>query len=176
MEKEPSSPKTVVSLRIVLSPVAGRPTEGFRKPKHLLVVDICLVPEEVVGQVWGCSKPLPEEAALNRHHEVDLHEVEGDGRMGEADPQDRLVARCAAAQVTQPHLAARDSDFLLQSLERQITASDGHRITSGGEMAMTPCTLVVQEAEEKAERKEGRRGEQEQELKEREETTVGGRV
>lgn len=41
--------------------------------------------------------------------------------MGEADPQDRLVARGTAAQVAQPHLAARDSDFLLQSLQRQIT-------------------------------------------------------
>ena len=159
-----------------MSPVAGRPTEGFRKPKHLLVVDICLVPDEIVGQVRGCSKPLPEEAALNRHHEVHLHEVEGDGRVGEADPQDRLVARCAAAQVTQPHLAARDSDFLLQSLERQITASDSHGITGVGKMDIAPCTLGVQEAEEKAERKEGRRGEQEQELEEREETRVGSRV
>lgn len=41
--------------------------------------------------------------------------------MGEADPQDRLVARGTAAQVAQPHLAARDGYFLLQSLERQIT-------------------------------------------------------
>lgn len=141
---------------MVLSPGAGRLTEGFREPKHLLVVDICFVPDEIVGQVWGCSKPLPEEAALNRHHEVDLHEVEGDGRMREADSQDRLVARGPAAQVTQPHLGARDSNFFLQSLERQITASGGHGITGGGKMAIAPCTLGVQEAEEKAGRKEGR--------------------
>lgn len=111
---------------------AGRLTEGFREPKHLLVVDVCLVPDEIIRQVWCRSKPLPEEAALNRHHEVDLHEVEGDGRVGEADPQDRFVARGTAAQVAQPHLAARDSDFLPQSLERQITAVTAVRSRGGG--------------------------------------------
>lgn len=101
--------------------MAERLTEGFREPKHFLVVDVCLVPDEVIGQVRGCGKPLPEEAALNGHHEVHLHEVEGDGGVREADPQDRLVARGTAAQVAQPHLAARDGDLLLQRLGRQIT-------------------------------------------------------
>lgn len=71
---------------------------------------------------------------------MNLHEVEGDGRVGEADPQDRFVARSTAAQVAQPHLAARDGDFLLQSLERQIIASDGHGIARGGKMATAPPT------------------------------------
>lgn len=51
-----------------------------------------LVPDEVIGTGLGRGKPLPEEAALNRHHKVDLHEVEGDGGVGEADPQDRFRA------------------------------------------------------------------------------------
>lgn len=114
------SPSVTVSLRTASSPGAERLTEGFREPEHLLVVDICLVPDEVIGQVRGRSKPLPEEAALHCHHEVHLHEVEGDGRVGEADPQDRFVARGTAAKVAQPHLAARDSDFLLQSLEDRL--------------------------------------------------------
>lgn len=156
-------PNLTVSLRTALRPAAGRLTEGFREPKHLLVVDVCLVPDEIIGQVWGCSKPLPEEAALNRHHEVDLHEVEGDGAVGQADPQDRFVAGGTAAQVAQPHLAARDGDFLLQSLERQITAGDGHRITGGGKVATAPHTLGVQEAEEDAEEEEERKGEEEAE-------------
>lgn len=137
-----------------MGPVAGRLTEGFREPKHLLVVDIRLVPDEIVGQVWGRGKPLPEEAALHRHHEVHLHEVEGNGWMGEADPQDGLVARRAAAQITQPHLAARDGDFLLQGLERQITVRDSHGVTGAGKM-VTPLVLLFKR--QRGERR-GRRG------------------
>lgn len=66
-----------------------------------------------------------------------LHEVEGDGRVGEADPQDRFVARGPAAQVAQPHLAASDRDFLLQSLESRGRSQQGMVINSpgGGKMA-----------------------------------------
>lgn len=85
---------------------------------------------------------------------MDLHEVEGDGGVGEADPQDRLVAGGPAAQVAQPHLAARDGDFLLQGLERQITVGDGHGITGRGEAATAPRTLGVGGAEEEAEKEE----------------------
>ena len=74
--------------------------------------------------------------------------------MGEADPQDRLVAGGPAAQVAQPHLAARDGDFLLQSLERQITVGDGHGIPGRGEAATAPRTLGVGGAEEEAEKEE----------------------
>lgn len=79
---------------------------------------------------------------------MDLHEVEGDGGVGEADPQDRFVAGGPAAQVAQPHLAAGDGDFLLQSLERQITVGDGHGITGRGEAAAASQTLGVGGAEE----------------------------
>lgn len=79
---------------------------------------------------------------------MDLHEVEGDGGVGETDPQDRFVAGGPAAQVAQPHLAAGDGDFLLQSLERQITVGDGHGITGRGEAAAASQTLGVGGAEE----------------------------
>lgn len=79
---------------------------------------------------------------------MDLHEVEGDGGVGEADPQDRFVAGGPAAQVAQPHLAAGDGDFLLQSLERQITVGDGHGITGRREAATAPRTVGVGGAEE----------------------------
>lgn len=63
---------------------------------------------------------------------MDLHEVEGDGGVCEADPQDRLVARRAAAQIAQPHLAARNGDFLLQGLQhRQSTAGVSLKVMGG---------------------------------------------
>lgn len=139
-------------------PVAERLTKGFREPKHLLVVDVCLVPDEIIGQVRGCGKPLPEEAALNGHHEVHLHEVEGDGGVGEADPQDGLVARGPAAQVAEPHLAARDGDFLLQRLRRQITWKVTLRDSRHMGRWQAPRTLGDREAEEEAE--QGDQGEQ----------------
>lgn len=66
----------------------GLLTKSFRKPIHLLAVDVCLIPDEIIGQVWSSCKPLSEEAPLDGHHEVDFHEVEGDGGVGHADPQD----------------------------------------------------------------------------------------
>lgn len=86
---------------------------------------------------------------------MDLHEVEGDGGVGEADPQDRFVAGGPAAQIAQPHLAAGDGNFLLQSLERQITVGDGHGITGRREAATASQTLGVGGAEREAEKKEG---------------------
>lgn len=75
---------------------------------------------------------------------MDLHKVEGDGGVCEADPQDRLVARRAAAQIAQPHLAAGNGDFLLQGLQhRQSTAggvTGGH---GGREVTSKTCGLRV---------------------------------
>lgn len=91
-------------------------TESLWQPVDLLAVDISFVPDEVVGEVRGGREPLPEEPALHRHHEMDLHEVEGDGGVGQADAQHRLVARCTAAQVAQLHISSWDPDLFLQSL------------------------------------------------------------
>lgn len=104
-----------------------------------------------------------------------LHEVEGDGWVGEADPQDRLVARGAAAQVAQPHLAARDSDLLLQSLDRQMTQQAAVRDSREQGRRQAPSTLGDRQAEEEAEREDG--GERRSRNSEREEREErGGRV
>lgn len=88
---------------------------------------------------------------------MDLHEVEGDGGVCEADPQDRLVARGAAAQIAQPHLAASNGDFLLQGLQhRQITAGMLLEVTAEVTLK-TLWTSGVQGAQEEAEGKEVKR-------------------
>lgn len=88
---------------------------------------------------------------------MDLHKVEGDGGVCEADPQDRLVARRAAAQIAQPHLAARNGDFLLQGLQhRQSTAGVSLKVMGGGEVTSnTLWTLGAHGAQEEAEREGG---------------------
>lgn len=96
--------------------LAFRLTEGLRQAVHFLAVDVSLVPQKVVDQVGRGGEPLPEEASLYGHHQVYLHQVEGDDGVGEGHPQERLVARGPAAQVTESHVRARDPHFRLQGL------------------------------------------------------------
>lgn len=63
---------------------------------------------------------------------MDLHEIEGDGGVCEADPQDRLVARGTAAQIAQPHLASSNDDFLLQGLQHKTDHNRDVTVASGG--------------------------------------------
>ncbi len=94
-------------------------TESLRQPINFLAVDICLVPDKVVGEV-GCSwEPLPEEPSLDGRHEMHLHQAERDGWVGQGDAQERLIPRRSAAQVTQTHICTWDPHFLLEGLERE---------------------------------------------------------
>lgn len=91
---------------------------------------------------------------------MDLHKVEGDGGVCEADPQDRLVARRAAAQIAQPHLAAGNDDFLLQGLQhrqRQSTAGVSLEVMGREVTSKTLWTSGVQGAQEEVEGAEVRR-------------------
>lgn len=62
-------------------------TEGFRQAVDLLAVHVRFVPHKVVQEVGGGGEPLSEEPALHGHHEVNLHQVERDGGVGEGDSQ-----------------------------------------------------------------------------------------
>lgn len=62
-------------------------TKSFRQAVDLLTVDIRFVPHKVIRQVRGGGKPLSEEPPFHGHHQVNLHQVERDGGVGEGHSQ-----------------------------------------------------------------------------------------
>lgn len=94
-------------------------TECLRQPINFLAVDICLVPDKVIGEVRRSWEPLPEEPSLDGHHEVHFHQAERDGGVGQGDAQEGLIPRRPAAQVPQTYLCTWDPHFLLEGLGRE---------------------------------------------------------
>lgn len=91
-------------------------TKSLGQAVHLLTVDVGLVPNKIVRETGGRWEPLPEEAALHGHHEMHLHQAERDDRVAQRDPQDGLITRCAAAQISQAQICPWNAHFLLKSL------------------------------------------------------------
>lgn len=91
-------------------------TDRLAQAVHSLVVGVRLVPDEGVGQVWFCRKPLLEEPSHHGHHQVHLHQVKGDGGLSHGDLQDRAVPGRSRTQVHQVQIAAGDRRDLLENL------------------------------------------------------------
>lgn len=109
-------------------------THCLRQAVDPLVVGVRLVPDEGVGQVRFCGEPLLEEPSHHAHHQVHLHQVEGDGGLGHGDLQDGPVASGPRAQIHQVQVAAGDGRLLLKHLHikggqelQQLVELGGHQ-------------------------------------------------
>lgn len=92
------------------------PTHSFCKAKDLLIVGVCFIPDEGVGEVGEGRESLPELTAHDGHHQVDLHQAKGETVLGQQHLQDGLVASCPGAQVHQVEVAAWYGQLLMKNL------------------------------------------------------------
>lgn len=72
-------------------------THGLCKAKDLLVVGVCFIPDEGVGEVGEGWERLLELPAHDGHHQVDLHQAKREPILGQQHLQDGLVASCPGA-------------------------------------------------------------------------------
>lgn len=83
-------------------------THGLGEAKDLLIVGVCFIPDEGVGEVGEGRERLLELTAHDGHHQVHLHQAEGQTVRGQEHLEDGLVASCPGAQVDQVEVAAWD--------------------------------------------------------------------
>lgn len=92
-------------------------THGLSEAKDLLIVGVCFIPDEGVGEVGEGRERLLELTAHDGHHQVHLHQAEGQTVLGQEHLEDGLVASCSGAQVDQVEVTAWDSDLLVEHLK-----------------------------------------------------------
>lgn len=91
-------------------------THSLRQAKDLLIVGVGFVPDEGVREVGEGRERLLELTAHDGHHEVDLHQAEGEALVGQEHLEDGLVASCPGTQVDQVEVTARYGDLLMEDL------------------------------------------------------------
>lgn len=91
-------------------------THGLRQAKDLLIVGVCFIPDEAVGEVGEGGERLLELPAHNGHHQVDLHQAKGETVLGQEHLEDGLVASCPGAQVDQVEVTAGYGHLLVKDL------------------------------------------------------------
>lgn len=92
-------------------------THGLGEAKDLLIVGVCLIPDEGVGEVGEGRERLLELTAHDGHHQVHLHQAEGQTVLGQEHLEDGLVASCPGAQVDQVEVAAWYGHLLVEHLQ-----------------------------------------------------------
>lgn len=91
-------------------------THSLCQAKDLLIVGVCFIPDEGVGEVREGGERLLELTAHDGHHQVDLHQTEGETVLGQEHLQDGLVASCPGAQVDQVEVTAWYGHLLMKDL------------------------------------------------------------
>lgn len=91
-------------------------THGLGEAKDLLMVGVCFIPDEGVGEVGEGRERLLELTAHDGHHQVHLHQAEGQTVLGQEHLEDGLVASCPGAQVDQVEVAAWYGHLLVEHL------------------------------------------------------------
>ena len=91
-------------------------THCLREAKDPLTVGVCFIPDEGVREVGEGRERLLELTAHDGHHQVDLHQAEGEAVRGQQHLEDGLVARRPGAQVDQVQVTAWYSNLLMKDL------------------------------------------------------------
>lgn len=91
-------------------------THSFCQAKDLLIVGVCFIPDEGVGEVGESRERLLELTAHDGHHQVHLHQAKGQTVLGQEHLEDGLVASCPGAQVDQVEVAAWYGYLLMKDL------------------------------------------------------------
>lgn len=91
-------------------------THGLGEAKDLLIVGVRFIPDEGVGEVGEGRERLLELTAHDGHHQVHLHQAEGQTVLGQEHLEDGLVASCPGAQVDQVEVAAWYGHLLVEHL------------------------------------------------------------
>jgi len=81
-----------------------------------LIICVCLIPDERVGQVWWGREPLLEESPDHSYHQMDLHEVKRYGGLGHGDLQNGLVPCRSGTQVGKLQICPWNCGFFMQDL------------------------------------------------------------
>lgn len=91
-------------------------THSLGEAKDLLIVGVCFIPDEGVGEVGEGRERLLELTAHDGHHQVHLHQAEGQTVLGQEHLEDGLVASGPGAQVDQVEVAAWYGHLLVEHL------------------------------------------------------------
>lgn len=91
-------------------------THSLCQAKDLLIVGVCLIPDEGVGEVGEGRKRLLKLTAHDGHHQMDLHQAKREPVLGQKHLQDGLVASRPGAQVDQVQVTAWYGHLLMKHL------------------------------------------------------------
>lgn len=121
------------------------------KSPHLLAVNICLVPDQLVDQTGPSRIPPLVQPSLDRRTDVHLGQATQGrnggrwGRRSEEYSQQREVACSAGAQVVQLHKSSWDGNFFLDCLGRARRKKYGHEKEAEYEMSSTEKEINIKE-------------------------------
>lgn len=121
------------------------------KTPHLLTVNICLVPDQLVDQTGPSRIPPLVQPSLDRRTDVHLRQATQGrnggqrGRRSEEDSQQREVACSAGAQVVQLHKSSWDGNFFLDCLGRARNEKYGHEKEAEYEMSSMEKEIDIKE-------------------------------
>lgn len=108
---------------------SGKLTHSLCQAKDLLIVGVCFIPDEGVGEVGERREGLLELTAHDGHHQVHLHQAKGQALLGQQHLQDGLVASGPGAQVDQVEVTAWYGHLLVKDLMVLISSQTGAKYT-----------------------------------------------